>query len=369
MFKKGQIINSKELVEKMGTEKQIAKYNQTNKLQKSAKDSLLKNLSLYCEYKEVKVGRSINYEILEVYSEPRVKEEKRGGNNSIYQEDFINIMVYNLYHQPERCKLLSKSYLSKMANLVNSNYTTCKRNIKYLSDILEIEEDDVYSFYNDNQKKLSSIVERGLNACRRRSILTYNSVTVVAKKEVRFIYNELGEPILKNNNPVFEIVHIHRIAEDNELEVILNVEQTVKEKMFNNKNIDNKNIFLKGKWSEYKKEIKIEINKRNLNMDYYYEAYELNWVEENIEEIYKKEKRKYKKSSDNINKNYIDSVEKTIESNSKKNKGIYSKENYIANQMMLSKTLIDEKAKYLGNDEELRIKAELKKKGGIEVNE
>lgn len=361
ILKKGNILTNYDLVRLVGSDKQISNYEKTKKIQKPTKDSLLKQLSAYCEYKEVKVGRSINYKITNIYEEKRDKEEKRGGNNSIYQDDFKNIMIYNLYNYPERCKLLSKSYLCKMANLVNSNYTTCKRNIKELSVILEINEDEVYSFYNDNQKKLASIVERGLNSCRRKSILTYNSVTVVVKKEAKLKYNELGEIIIKNNKPAYEIEHIHRIANDDELEAILSIEHKVKEVMFGDKNIDNKNVFLSGRWSEYKNKIKVELKSRDLNINYYYEAYELNWIKSNINELYKEIAGEYTNSSNNINKNYINSVENTINNNSKKTRGVYKKENYASNQFKLSKTLIDKNTEYLGNDDELKIKAELKK--------
>lgn len=357
----GQILTNEDLVELMGSEKQKISYREKRMLQPKTKNSLLKQLDRYCKYNQSKTGKLITYEITEVFGFVREKEDKRGGNNSIYQDDFRNIMIYNLYNYPERCKLLSKSYLCKMANLVNSNYTTCKRNVKELSVILEIDEDEVYSFYNDNQKKLASIVERGLNSCRRKSILTYNSVTVVVKKEAKLKYNELGEIVIKNNKPVYEIEHIHRIASDDELEAILSIEHKVKEVMFGDKNIDNKNVFLSGRWSEYKNKIKAELKSRDLNINYYYEAYELNWIKSNINELYKEIAGEYTNSSNNINKNYINSVENTINNNSKKTRGIYKKENYSKNQFKLSKTLIDKNTEYLGNDDELKIKAELKK--------
>lgn len=357
----GQILTNEDLVELMGSEKQKTSYREKRMLQPKTKNSLLKQLDRYCKYNQSKTGKLITYEITEVFGFVREKEDKRGGNNSIYQDDFRNIMIYNLYNYPERCKLLSKSYLCKMANLVNSNYTTCKRNIKELSVILEIDEDEVYSFYNDNQKKLASIVERGLNSCRRKSILTYNSVTVVVKKEAKLKYNELGEIVIKNNKPVYEIEHIHRIANDDELEAILSIEHKVKEVMFGDKNIDNKDVFLSGRWSEYKNKIKAELKLRDLNINYYYEAFELNWIKSNINELYKEIVGEYTNSSNNINKNYINSVENTINNNSKKTRGIYKKENYSKNQFKLSKTLIDKNTEYLGNDDELKIKAELKK--------
>lgn len=357
----GQILTNEDLVELMGSEKQKISYREKRMLQPKTKNSLLKQLDRYCKYNQSKTGKLITYEITEVFGFVREKEDKRGGNNSIYQDDFRNIMIYNLYNYPERCKLLSKSYLCKMANLVNSNYTTCKRNVKELSVILEIDEDEVYSFYNDNQKKLASIVERGLNSCRRKSILTYNSVTVVVKKEAKLKYNEFGEIVIKNNKPVYEIEHIHRIASDDELEAILSIEHKVKEVMFGDKNIDNKNVFLSGRWSEYKNKIKAELKSRDLNINYYYEAYELNWIKSNINELYKEIAGEYTNSSNNINKNYINSVENTINNNSKKTRGIYKKENYSKNQFKLSKTLIDKNTEYLGNDDELKIKAELKK--------
>lgn len=365
-LKVGQILTNEDLVNLMGSEKQRENYKTKRKLQKKTKESLLKQLDRYCKYLEYKKGNAKQYEIVEVFENCKDKKDNRkgnsgGANNSIYQDDFINIMIYNLHNYPEKCKLLSKSYLCKMANLVNSNYTTCKRNIKELSVILEIDEDEVYSFYNDNQKKLASIVERGLNSCRRKSILTYNSVTVVVKKEAKLKYNELGEIVIKNNKPVYEIEHIHRIASDDELEVILSIEHKVKEMMFDDKNIDNKNVFLSGRWSEYKNKIKAELKSRDLNINYYYEAYELNWIKSNINELYKEIAGEYTNSSNNINKNYINSVENTISNNSKKTRGIYKKEDYAKNQFKLSKTLIDKNTEYLGNDDELKIKAELKK--------
>lgn len=365
-LKVGQILTNEDLINLMGSEKQKNNYKLKRMLQPKTKKSLLKQLDRYCKYETGKKGKLITYKITEVFNETKEKVDNRkgnsgGSNNSIYQDDFINIMIYNLYNYPERCKLLSRSYLCKMANLVNSNYTTCKRNISELSIILDISEDEVYSFYNDNQKKLASIVERGLNNCRRKSILTYNSTTVVVKKELKLQYNDLGEPVVKNNKPVYDINHIHRIATENELEMILNIEHTVKEAMFGNKNTDNKNVFLSGRWSEYKSKIKNELKLRDLNIEYYYEAYELNWIKSNIEELYKEIVHKYDDSSNNINKNYINSVENTINNNSTKTRGVYKKENYANNQFKLSNTLIDKNTEYLGNDKELRMQAEFKR--------
>lgn len=362
----GQILTNEDLVNLMGSEKQRENYRNKRKLQKKTKESLLKQLDRYCKYLEYSEGNAKRYEIIEVFEKCKDKKDNRkgnsgGANNSIYQDDFMNMMIYNLYNYPDRCKLLSKSYLCKMANLVNSNYTTCKRNIKELSTILEINEDEVYSFYHDNNEKLKGIAERGLSSCRKKSILTYNSVTVLAKKELIYKYNELGEPIIRGNKPVYEIIYKHKVADENELEIILDVEHKVKEEMFGDKNKCNRNIFLSGKWNEYTKNIKREIKERDLNISYYYEAYELNWIKSNIEELYKKIENKYDNFSNSINKKYVKSTEQTINSNfNSASKEMYKREEYVENQFKLSKTLIDKNTKYLGNDDELRKMAKIK---------
>lgn len=318
-----------------------------------------KELERYCKcHKE---GRSIIID--EIYNNVKEKVDKRGGNNQVFKEDFKKLMIYMLHRNRSERMLLSKGSIFKATNLVNDNYLLARTQIPKLSEIVELPQSSIYEFYDYNATKLRETVERNLKACRRESLLIYETVTAVAIYESVIATNVFNKPIIDDNgNLIYQSELVYREATKEECQKILELEQRVK---LENNWIDNKDIFLKGKWKQFKQEVEKRLKEANTNIKFYYEAYRITWNNKYIDDEYNKYCKDIEKSNieKNINDNMIKSINRSTKARHTKaskdtswgtmrsNKVDYqASDSYIQEQEQLTLTLIDIKSPSLKNE-------------------
>ena len=260
----------------------------------------------YFEYK--KEGHK--YIINKIYKNVENKI-KRGGNNRLFVDDFRNLIISILHNNRSETMLISKGMLYKTMNLVNENYLLGRNNMTKLSEITEIPQTSIYDFYDYNSVKLKDTVERNLKHCRNRSLLIYENVMCVAIQEALIAYNELDKPILDEHGRVVSESRLtYREATKQEKQVILKYEKEVKNE---NGWKDNQEIFLKGKWKYFKKQVENKLIQANTNIKFYYEAYRITWNNKDINEEYKKSCSEISsiEIKNNINHNMVESIKKS----------------------------------------------------------
>lgn len=358
-IKIGQILNNEDVVNLVGNEKQIKTFYKNKKLTEPSKSAILKQLNSICKYETTKIGRKQAYKIIEIYDEKKEIIDKRKinnrGNNSIFVEDFKVLIINLLHNDATEEKIISKTGLFHVANLINDNYKIGRKDKNKLSELLETPKKTIDDFYDNTHSKMKKTIESCLKNCRSSSILTYESVIALAIYEPQVSKNKLDKAIvvdgsyIKNN-----IVTVYREATKEEKQFILKCENKVKEDLGLDKNANNNEIYLRGLWKTYKQKVKEELKNTESNIKYYYEAYKLTWNKENIEELY------YKyctvdniiMSKDLINKNIVKSINKT--NKTRENKMINGKEklleNFIEDNEKLINVLIDYKAKNIKED-------------------
>ena len=360
-----EIKNYKELCNLLGVEVKTGKSKQLQH----------KEFDRYFKYE--KQGQK--YIIKEIYREKKEKMDKRrNGNNTVFTDDFRNLMIYMLHKNRTESMLMSKGAMYKAMNLVNENYLIARSNIPKLSEIVELPQEAIYEFYDYNSSKLRDTLERNLKHCRSRSLLFYESVVAVAVYDTIVAYNDLNKPIVDYKG---ELVHnidvVYREATHEEKQIILKFENEVKEEMGLK---DNQEIFLKKKWKYFKQEVENKLKQANTNIKFYYEAYKLTWNNDKIDSEYKLLNLNSSDLKTNLNNNMIESINKStvkrhdkakrqflIEGNQFKIDKILRQkaENYINNQECLTSVLISEKAESLKD----KLQEPLNRKKFSEINE
>lgn len=246
----------------------------------NSKKAQLKELERYVKYH--KEGNK--FIIDEIYEVVQEKVENRGGNNVKYKEDFRKLMINMLNNDKSENMLISKGSLYEAMNLVNENYKLGKQSIDKLSKIIEVPKEYISDFYGENNKKIRETTERNLSSLRAESILMFDIVTAVAIDEVKILYNELGTPICKNGQILHHKETKYRKASKEEKQVILLCEEESKAELgFST----NQEIFAHGEWDTYTKLIKEKLDNANVNINFYYSAYEITWNSKSIEKKYK----------------------------------------------------------------------------------
>lgn len=314
------------------------------KVEKLKENMVIKNYKMLCEILEIphlKTGsnsyqsqiselkRYIEYNkqghkfiINKILKEPKEKLDRRvnnkGGYYNVYKDDFRKLMLHMLYNDKSENKLISKGSLYEAMNLVNPNYKLGKQDIERLSKVIEIPIDYISDFYNENNKKIRENTERNLRAMRSESLVMFDIVTAIALTNVTIPQNQLGTAMLDEHDNIMCNKKLeYRKATKEEKQVILQCESFAKKELgFKT----DKEIFTNGAWNKYNQLVSQKLKETYTNIRFYYNAYEITWNNEKIEEEYNSlnEYESYEKVSDNINKNIINSIKKGAEKRYKK---------------------------------------------------
>jgi len=205
----------------------------------------LKDLERYCKYH--KEGQK--FIIDEVFLQPLAKEENK--RNSIYAEN-IDKLIIHMCSQTEnseyRYSEFSTNGILNQLHIINSNYSVGRNNIDKFSRYLEVPIETLYDFFNSTYKKNKDIVEGGLNRLKNRCLIDWYKVTKVRSNDGDF-----------------------RNATDGELEGIKEIEQEV---LLQLGLIDKKEVFLKGKWNPFQKDVS-KMLREMMNIQYYFESYHI----------------------------------------------------------------------------------------------
>jgi len=299
---KGKIIKTKELVEYFGNDKQKKTYYRNKKINKNAKEAIIKVAKSYCDIEDLGRGK---YLIKEVYNSKRVQYSR--GDLSTY---IIPISLYKLIELDEtkstqngelvrHISMNNMEYAEEFGWINKKRYNHIKYNIKEFCKTRDYDEDIVKDFmisfesmisYNIDKSfdKLSTIKSKGgYGICKREDeyILVKQGNIGKLVKQGKVKGKELGLINIEKtyNNPYKcnkeyhsrgtydEVDMIFRLQEESKLETV----ERIKEENEDNKyiiKVPDKNID-KDFWFGYSKKVYDEIlndkyNKKGINYTY-----------------------------------------------------------------------------------------------------
>lgn len=299
------------------------------------------------------------------------KDKAKVSNNNMYSKD-IQALIIDLLAQSKGNQIfLPTNALLRKLDMINDNYSTARRYIPKLSEIVEIPESYCYDFYNNINIKLRDKLETALKGLRNRALATWSSCITICVREVETEYNDLGQIKIDAKGRVkMKIIKTHRKADVFESELILEVERTVLKEMGL---VSNQDAYLKNKWNLFKDKVN-EILLEKANILYYYNSYEVIYhhphileaaemqhkyddkVEVKIEKLKISDRKKIKA---NLNKNmclFVNKTAKTFQARARKkdilskNELLYVNNEYLDNTNKLCSVLIDTSAKDIRKD-------------------
>ena len=244
-----------------------------------------------------------------IHTEPLEKIDLRREGNSIYSDDIQNLILCML-NDNEKKKYTEKGIMTLSCcnlllklSMININYSLGRKNMKELSDLINIEEFYIYDFFNITHSGLKGKLETALNALNRKALITWKKVMTLCKEEVTIKKNETGTPLLINGEVQYIVEKNYVRATKEEEQLVLNIERKYLEKMHYE---DKRDLIVYGSYSEFIKKVNSELSKK-ANILYYYNSYEIIYNYEDIKNKISSEASK-QLSRINLNKNLIEGL-------------------------------------------------------------
>jgi hypothetical protein len=328
----------------------------------NTKKSQFKELDRFCKYH--KEGNK--YIIDTIFEEQKEKEDLRkyngGDHNNIEYIQTIETLVLNLLaEQNKGIIFLSRYSILNKLKMINDNYSFCKTRVPKLSQLINIDKEYIYEFYDTTDGTLQRNLEKALNNLQNKCLVIWSKEITVCEA----INNggQIEEICYKDQYD--EEVHIyknkldlnHREATDEEKQFILYHEKEVIKEL----DKSGKQEIIRCKlWDTFKNMMKERLIREGII--FYYDSYKIicneEHIYEEITEIYdllltKSEK---KNNEDLLNQAIVERLQENLQK--RKNRTdkemehiigipkdeklkLRSKENYMDNNEELIKTLID----------------------------
>ena len=138
MFKKGEIISNKVLVNKLGNNNQIRHFNTHKRLPINTKNSLLKKLSIYNTFEEIKINNKTFYKINEANDiKKAISDSKNLPGGEI--KFLLQQLLLNVFKDQKITTYYSNSKLLKELNLLGCDYFNIISKEVALSEELQVD--------------------------------------------------------------------------------------------------------------------------------------------------------------------------------------------------------------------------------------
>ncbi|WP_099301859.1 hypothetical protein [Bacillus sp. Marseille-P3800] len=219
----------------------------------NSKKSQLAEIERFCKLR--KVGHSFFIE--EIYDQPLLKKDKRkdGKGNSVFSDIMQILILDTLVRERSKGNTLTKTRNQLLFSIgaVNESYGFHQERPLLLNEKTEVENSVIKDFYETSNSNFKGTLETALNALRKKSLLMYEKVNMVAQENV------------------------YREATSHEKEVILKAEiETLRE--LNIRDIHT--TMITGNWEKFKMLQKENLKKIGAHFTFSYVAYKITSNEE-----------------------------------------------------------------------------------------
>lgn len=233
--------------------------------------------------------------IKEIYNNPKEKIELRSGNNDAPYTNQIQKIMLDLLLQDKNDGqiLLSKYKLLQELNMINQNYSYSKRRIPKLSKFLNVNENDVYEFYESSSDMLVRNLEAALNKLRSKAVIFWTKAIMLCTINIHYKLNELGSPVsekkfigldedgeeIYNHKAQYDAVYNFRKASKDEVGMVLSTENDMLRELGRK---DKSEVIRYGEWDKFTHNVNDELM-RKMGVDFYYEGYEIIFNDDHVQ--------------------------------------------------------------------------------------
>ena len=251
----------------------------------NAKKSQFKELDRFCTYHK-EGNKYIIDSILEVVKEKEDLRKYNGGDhNNIEYIQTIETLVLNLLaEQNKGIIFLSKNSILNKLKMINDNYSFCKTRIPKLSQLMNIEQEYIYEFYDTTNGTLQRNLEKALNNLQNRCLVIWSKEITICEaidngcKQIEEIcYKDIYDEEVRIYKNKLDLNH--REATDEEKQMILYHEKEVIKELEKT----GKQEIVKCKlWDTFKSMMKERLI--HSGIIFYYDSYKIICNEEHIYE-------------------------------------------------------------------------------------
>jgi hypothetical protein len=228
----------------------------------NSKIAQLNELKRYCDY--VKNGNKffINKIIDTNYIKTENRGKSEGSRNNIYGK-YVEALILDLlvrqYKDGSRKIYMSKDRLLQSLSMINENYTYCKFNHEKFAKYIEADNENVKEFYSLTNSNLLDAVERALKSLNNKFLVEWKEVITIVK--------------YKYENDYWK--EVHETINDDELMTLQCAELLIANQMgFETK----QQVYMSGKLNVFKNNVCDYINENGdefLNIKTYYKSYDI----------------------------------------------------------------------------------------------
>lgn len=282
------------------------------------------------------------------------------------------LILENLISEKNKGKIfLSKGRLLKLLYMINTNYGECKRRPEKLSELIEVDKDNTYEFYEFADKTLKRNLEKALNNLRNKGLIYWSSVMTVCFHEAISDLNSFNQAkvnkIYSGKDEFNEDVYnyearmmsnqSYRPATDKEIDLVLDVEHQVIKYL---DCINKQEVIRKGLWNKYKQQIGLLIMEKG-NIEFYFDSYLINCNYDHIVEEYNRltDQIKINEPLQSVNEAIVNQLNNNAEKRCNKAKTSLtpnnkearrSQEKYLFDMQKLSYSLINKSSPNIANE-------------------
>lgn len=311
------------------------------------KSAQLKEWARYFDHKR----EGNKYIITEIYEYPLDKFDNRSlmSGGSEYSEDLQKLILSLINHKRlsmndrDRSIIIMRSGdLMKELGVINVNYTSIKQYSSSAEELLGIERDFIDEFMSLTDDNLKSAIESAMNRLKRRRLIDWSYCRVASFKDednIRSFTTREMECVLQSEYEVLNEIGCKDIIE----------------------------VFLKKKTKEFYNKVNyILANEYNINVNFYYYAYEIVFTKLGIENAFNvlpddEKKSIMKKLNSNVqNRLYINaekrqkkSFEKYEEAKTVDTQTPDCERNLVISNLMSSRDLLRVRDNYLDNTKDM----------------
>lgn len=215
-----------------------------------------KDLEQYVHY--IKEGHS--FIIKEIYESSKNRND---GRKSIYKDrEIMELLIMDyLIEAEDNHAILTRNQLLLRIHAINENYSYCSANVPSFSKYANIDEQIAYDFFNTTNSNFRSAFDTALKNLRDKALIMYDTVTSIA---------------IAGEN--------HRVATEDEKEMILSIENDVLEELDFEKISQ---VRMSKKWHLFTSKVKSLLSEKS-DISYYYTSFEITINRKSIGESYSK---------------------------------------------------------------------------------
>lgn len=256
------IITSKQLVEMFGSDKNKEYLEKNNRVDTATKKTILKKMSTVMNIVDLGGG---NFEILEVYKEPKNLTIENIKENKLYSKlapIIIKKLILNKMDSTNTLTLSLVNFYDFSQSIHRGNYNEIRYKKDLASEELKINPETILEFYKLINKNLQYKLEDCLNHLKKARLIEWYKIPYIKERKVD-VFN-----VCSSLDVETRVVHRRATTKENQFH------EDLKTELRNKYGIENeKDCYFGEKSKMYREEYEARLGEKNIM--YFYAGYEV----------------------------------------------------------------------------------------------